>query len=81
MQQQTKVTKILSENKLSHLIEVETFGIIPKKFHIPVMDVRDGEEEREIGVKILKTNNTSKFLKPSYGIGGNSYQQSYKKSK
>lgn len=75
----TKVTTLKKENQLSHIIRVET---AKDTFDIPVLDVRDGLPARSRANGILKARNYrtgSRFMKPSYSVGGNSYQNSFKK--
>jgi len=60
-----------SEGKLSHLIKVvNNLGFT---FHIPVVDVRDGQNERLTAKSLLKSRG-SKFMKPSFSTCGDSYQ-------
>ena len=60
-----------SEGKLSHLIKVvNNLGFT---FHIPVVDVRDGENERAAAKNLLKSRG-SKYMKPSFAAYGDSYQ-------
>lgn len=78
----TSTQKILKqEDKRSYLIRVTKLdnGVPTDRFMIPVIDVRDGKLEREAALKQLKQTRQSKFLKPSFSLGGNSYQTSHKK--
>lgn len=72
-----KVSKITHDDKLSHGLKIET----PKgEIHmVPVIDVRDGQDERDRIKRVIKSTNRSSFLHPSFGEGGGSYQASYKK--
>lgn len=60
-----------TERKHSHLIKVTNNSGLT--FHIPVIDVRDGNDERKIAKSFLK-NKGSKFMRPSYAAYGDSYQ-------
>jgi len=73
-----KVENITKEGKRSYGIRIET----PKGEvrMVPVVDVRDGDTERCIAKRIIKATNHSKFMQPSYGVGGGSYQASYKRN-
>ena len=64
---------ILDKDKNIIGIEVTTDS---KKFVIPVADVRVNRERAE---SIIKAQNSSKFLKPSYSWKGYSYNTSMKK--
>lgn len=72
----TKVTVLPVENKRSYGIKVETDK---QDFIIPVIDVRDGEEERKKVNQMIKASNRSKYTQPSFSVCGNSYQVSHKK--
>lgn len=76
----TKVEKLTTEGKRSYVIKVTTVNSLTGSFYIPVVDVRDGEDERERANEMLKSSNQSRFLKPSFGSGGGSYQVSRKKT-
>lgn len=73
-------TIITTEGKLGYLIEVSSLK--KGKFVIPVVDVRDGKEDRELAERMLKDSNRvvgSKYFRPSYSWYGFSYNQSMKK--
>jgi hypothetical protein len=76
----TKVSTLKQDNKLSYGIQVKTKGNRREQptFVIPVMDARDGSPERNVVKQIIKSANQSKFMRPTYGAGGNSYQASQK---
>lgn len=77
---QTEVEHLKSPELKSHLIRVTKVG--EKPFHIPVIDVRDGEDQRENAKAFLKTANYhkgSKYMKPSYSVIGLTYNDSTKK--
>ncbi len=76
----TKVSTLKQDNRLSYGIKVETKGNRREQrdFVIPVMDVRDGSAERGAANTILKAAKQSKFMRPTYSQGGNSYQVSQK---
>lgn len=80
MIKKTTVTKVnVREDKRSHGIKVQTHD---DAFVIPVIDVRDGENERAAVNNIQKNQRRytgSKFMSRSYAVGGNSYQVSHKK--
>lgn len=77
----TKVEKTVpAEGKRSYDIIVTTKK---DKFKIPVVDVRDGETERQNAESILnasKVNNSSRFMRPTFAQGGGCYQTSRKRS-
>ena len=70
----------MQEEKRSYLIKATN-----KKtgdFTIPVIYVRDGKDERELVNKIQYNSNRnrgSKYMRPSFSVGGNSYQNSHRK--
>lgn len=73
---QTK-TEVISDPSLrSHVIKVTP--VSKPAFYIPVVDVRDGEEQRESANRMIKANASSKYMKPSYSVVGPSYNQSMK---
>lgn len=75
----TKTTTVKREGQLSHLIKVETSK---ETFTIPVFDVRDGLPARSRANQILKGANYksgSRFMRPSFSVNGNCYQNSFKK--
>jgi hypothetical protein len=77
----TKTRNITSKNKHSYLIEVTPANPNKETFRIPVVDVRDGEDARELASKLTRSSNGfrgSKFMKPSYAYMGGSYNVSYK---
>lgn len=74
----TTVEIIKSEDKRSYDIKVTTPKSLTGAFYIPVIDVRDGDKEREIANTILKASKVSKFFKPTFASGGGSYQVSRK---
>lgn len=57
-------------------IKVKTYD---DEFTIPVLDVRRSEGERRVVNNMIKQTNRSKYLQPSFGSGGGSYQVSRKK--
>lgn len=71
------VDKETSLKKHSHAIKITPKSKEP--FFIPVIDVRDGDVERERARQMVKFSNHSKYTRPSFGSGGGSYQVSYKK--
>jgi hypothetical protein len=74
----TTVKHLTREDKKSYGIQVTTKD---DKFVVPVMDVRDGEQERAIVNNMVKNSRQrSQFLQPSFGSGGNCYQVSQKKN-
>jgi hypothetical protein len=81
MTKKTTVTRVnVREGKRSHGIKVETHD---DAFVIPVIDVRDGENERATVNNISKNQRRytgSKFMSRSYAVGGNSYQVSHKRN-
>lgn len=75
----TKITTEKVDPKaLSYIIKVKTQNNTDP-FYIPVIDVRDGDEQRTLANEILKGSNRSKgssFMKPSFtGIFGESYNE------
>ena len=75
----TKITTVKADPKeLSHVIKVKTHNNTDP-FYIPVVDVRDGEEQRILANQILKESNKSRgsaYMKPSFtGIFGESYNE------
>ena len=70
-----KVSTLKQEGKASYGIKVETEK---ETFVIPVVDVRDGDEARNQGERILKAANQSRFMRPSFSEMGRSYQVSRK---
>lgn len=72
----TKITHLKKENKLSYGIKVETEK---ETFIVPVIDVRDGESERSAVKSMIKAQNKSKFMNPSFSVLGHSYKVSRKK--
>lgn len=77
----TTVEFIKKEGKRSYEIKVDNDNALTGPFFIPVVDVRDGNYERLYANEILKAdkiNGRSKFLHPSFGSGGGSYQVSRK---
>ena len=75
----TKTEVLQAEGKRSYSIKVTTDKSLTGPFYIPVVDVRDGEKEREIANGILKAARQSKYLRPSFAVGGGSFQVSRKK--
>ena len=77
----TTVSTLKQDGKLSYGIKVETKGNRREQptFVIPVIDVRDGYAERKLANKIMKSAKQSKFMRPTFGLGGNSYQVSQKR--
>lgn len=75
----TEVKRITKEGKYSYGIQVKTSK---EEFVIPVIDVRDGQHERNKVNTIIKNLNFhsgSKYMRPSYSVRGLSYQISHKK--
>lgn len=79
----TSTTKVLrKEGKRSYVIEVTKLDdhFVFDVFYIPVIDVRDGETERRLVRQMAKAAGShSIHMKPSFAMGGNSYQVSQKK--
>ena len=77
----TKVSTLKQDGKLSYGIKVENKGNRRqwKDFVIPVIDVRDGSVSRTHAKQMVKAVNRSKFMRPTFSAGGNSYQVSQKK--
>ena len=76
----TKVEFLRNEDKASYGIKVTTEDDV---FVIPVLNVIDGQPIRDRINHMAKNNNIrkgSKFMQPSYSVGGNSYQVSKKSS-
>lgn len=74
----TTVEFLKNEDKASYGIKVTTKEDV---FVIPVLSVRDGQPTRDRINYMAKNNNIrkgSKFMQPSYSVGGNSYQVSQK---
>ena len=77
---QTTVQKITDPSLKSHVIKVTPVN--GTSFHIPVVDVRDGQEQRDIAKIMLKESNRrkpSQFMKPSESESGLTYNDSTKK--
>lgn len=71
----TEATSLRQEDRYSHLIKI-TPKSNKRSFFIPVIDVRDGEEQREAAKNMLKASNIlrgSKYLKPTYTMFGENY--------
>lgn len=78
MSRRTETREVISDPSLrSHVIKVTK----PNKevFFIPVVDARDGEEQREAIRNSLKTDNKrrgSAYMKPTYtNVFGDSYNE------
>lgn len=65
----------------SHYIEITKFtdNVETDKFYIPVIDVRDGKEQRDIVNRIERATNQSKYMRPTFSVIGRCYQASHKK--
>lgn len=76
----TKTELVRKEGKRSYLRRVIKYdnGQEVDRFIVPVIDVRDGEKERDLIKAQVKANSQSKFLRPSFSESGRSYQTSYK---
>jgi hypothetical protein len=75
----TKVEILQNDNQASYGIKVTTEKDV---FVVPVLNVKDGQPTRDRINYMTKNNNIrkgSKFMQPSYSVGGNSYQASQKK--
>ena len=73
----TTTQQLITDGMRSHQIEVKTDA--GQHFKIPVIDVRDGDNARELIKQIIKRSSRSKYMSPSFSVGGNSYQVSAKK--
>lgn len=73
----TTEIQVLKGNPLlrSHVIKVTP--VTNPTFYIPVVDVRDGDEQRDLAIGMIKENNRnkgSKYMKPTItGLLGESY--------
>lgn len=76
----TKLTVLTQEGINSYGIKVET---AKDEFVIPVLDVRDGQNTRDrimVQQKNVNYSKGSKYMRQTYSMGGNCYQNSHKKS-
>lgn len=67
----TEIEYITQEYLQSYLIKVTKAG--STAFYVPVIDVRDGEDQRKAVKELLKSANQSKFIKPKYNFLGQKY--------
>lgn len=73
--------KLTQSEKSSHLIKVSPKG--KPAFFIPVIDVRDGEDQRNAAKSLLKASNMnrgSQYIKPTYTLFGENYNTNYSKT-
>lgn len=74
----TTTEKVTDPSLKSYIIKVKTPSST-KPFFIPVIDSRDGEEQRAVIAEIIKTDNRrkgSKYMKPSFtGLFGDSFNE------
>jgi hypothetical protein len=71
----TKKFNLINKNKQLVGYKIETDK---DSFIIPVVDVRRNEDQRRIAERMVKNNNRSKFMHPSFSQIGLSYQVSRK---
>ncbi len=76
MSQYREIKKVV-EGKRSHEIHMRTKHDFPVV--VPVIDVRDSEEARKAARQMQRNSNSkSKYMVPTFGSGGGSYQSSPK---
>ena len=71
---QTEVKEIKDKSLKSYVIKVTPVN--GKPIHIPVIDVRDGPEQRKNAIAMLKESNKtkpSKYMKPTDSFMGGNY--------
>lgn len=68
------------DGKLSY--KIKDYNKKTGEHYISVIDVRDGEAERQVVKNRIKTNMANRgsvHMKPSYSVMGRSYQNSHRK--